>query len=88
MPELDDETIEINGRKVTVDEYIKVLKTAGNKTSFIGRVKGWWIKDGEVVAIDVWGGSGKKIAPKMRSLRLDQVEILSPRTQNKKKRTL
>jgi hypothetical protein len=77
MAELDDETVEVNGKRIAVGHYIKVRRTPGNKTSFIGKIKGWWIKDGEVVTIDVWGGSPKG-AEKMRSLRIDQVEVLSP----------
>lgn len=81
MSDIYDETVTVAGRTITADQYIKVLPTLGNKTSFIGRIKGWWIQDGEVVTIDVWGGRPGK--EKMRSLRLDQVEILSTRMQNK-----
>jgi len=84
MAELTDQSVTIDGRTIAVGSYIKVLRTAGNKTSFIGRVRGWWIDTGVVVTIDVWGGRPGK--EKMRSLRLDQVEILSSRMQNKLQR--
>jgi hypothetical protein len=84
MADITDETVTIAGRTIAVGYSIKVLPTAGNKTSFIGRIRGWWIDNGEVVTIDVWGGRPGK--EKMRSLRLDQVEILSTRMQNKLQR--
>jgi len=85
VPDVEDEVVYINDHPLAVDDYIKVLPTRGNKTSFIGRVKGWWIKDGAIVTIDVWGGS--KGREQMRSLRVDQVEVLSTRKQNTLRRT-
>jgi len=84
MTDIYDESITIGGRTVAVDDPIKVLRSTVIKTSFIGRVKGWWIKDGEVVTIDVWGG--RVGHQRMRSLRLDQVEVLSTRMKNSIKR--
>lgn len=80
MTDINDQIVEIDGHKITVGHYIKVLPTPGNKTSFIGRVTGWWIKEGEIVGVDVWGG--RPLKEKMRSLRLDQIVILSVRKQN------
>jgi hypothetical protein len=84
MAELDDEVVEVNGGKIAVDDFIQVHATTG-KPRFIGKIKGWWIKDGEVVTIDVWGGS--KGHEQMRSVRLDQVTVLSTRKQNQLQRT-
>lgn len=84
MTDINDDTVEISGKRIGVSDYIKVLPTAGNKTSFIGTVKGWWIKEGEITALDVWGGRPGK--QKMRSVRPDQVQVLSTRMQNKLQR--
>lgn len=84
MTEITDEVVEIQGKLISVGHYIKVLPTAGNKSSFIGKVTGWWIRDGEIIGVDVWGG--RPLKEKMRSLRLDQVAVLSTRMQNSLRR--
>jgi hypothetical protein len=82
MAELEDETIVIDGQVIGVNDFIRVKATQG-KSGFIGKVKGWWIKDGEVITIDVWGGSGGR--EQMRSLRLDKVEALKAPPEKKKR---
>lgn len=85
MMTIEDTTVELAGRPITVGHYIKVLPTPGNKQSFVGRIAGWWITDeGEITAVDVWGGRPQY--ERMRSLRPDQVVVLSTRMQNKLQR--
>ena len=82
----DDDVVEVEGRRIGVYDYIKVLPTPGNPRAFIGRVHGWWITDdGVITAIDVWGDY-RKGRQRMRSVRPDQVQALSTRMQNQMRR--
>lgn len=85
MTQLYDETVEIEGKRISVDDYIKITPSPGKKDGFIGKVRGWWITDeGVITAIDVWGG--KPQHEKMRSFRPERVQVLSTRMQNSLKR--
>ncbi len=83
MMTIDDTSVELGTGRIEVGQYIKVLPTPGNPKSFIGRIQGWWITEaGEITAVDVWG-DGRRGRQRMRSLRPNQVVVLSARMQNK-----
>lgn len=76
----------IEGTKISNGDYIKVRPSApGKKDGFIGVIRGFWMKDGAVNAIDVYGG--KLGLERVHSLRLERVEVLSTRKQNSLKKT-
>lgn len=78
---------EVEGQLIGVDDYINVLPPAGKtRGKYLGKIRGIWVKDGVVTGIDVYGG--KVGYEKVRTLRLDQVEILGVRKQNSLKRTV
>ena len=80
MSSIEDSTVEISGKRIGIDDFIQVLPTPGKRDGFIGRCRGWWITDdGEITAIDVWGGkAGHQM---MRSIRPNRIRVLSPRRQ-------
>ena len=78
-----EEVLPVLGRRIAVNHFVKV-KSAPGLASYVGKVKALWISNGEVTAVDIWGGPGKgaKHRPALRTFRPDRLEVLSTRMQN------
>lgn len=82
---VDEEVISVSGKRIAFYDFVKVKPSApGKKNGYFGKVKGWWIDEGTVVAIDVWGG--KPQHERMRSVRPEQIEVLTKKKQDELQR--
>jgi hypothetical protein len=78
----NETTITISGIELEIGDWVKVEHAPGKRDGFTGKLAGWWVEEGIVTAIDVWGG--KTGREKMRSVRTSRVTALKKQPTKKK----
>lgn len=74
----------VNGVELFEDYYVKVLHSPGKRDGFVGKFRAARVtEDGDVVAVDVWGGRLKGRVESYRTIPIERVHIPSERVQNR-----